>query len=262
VDTPEWLNTLDNTKRTSAILPLAAIQNATSFPIQWAGSDAHAGVLDYTIFVSEDGGPFTPFLSNTTDTAATFSGQPGKSYAFFSVARDRAGNVEDPHPAPDATTMVRANVPPLADAGSARTVRFGSLVTLDGRGSADPDNGPGPLSFAWTQAGGPQVTLNSAATATPTFTPTVAGSYTFNLVVNDGQDNSTPASVTITVPQRGDIDLDGDVDMNDLKLILAARNTPANGPNDLRDLNGDGKIDVLDARILSTLCTRPRCATQ
>jgi hypothetical protein len=44
--------------------------------------------------------------------------------------------------------------------------------------------------------------------------------------------------------------------------ILAARNTPASSVNDLRDLNGDGKIDALDSRILTTLCTRPRCAVQ
>lgn len=60
----------------------------------------------------------------------------------------------------------------------------------------------------------------------------------------------------------GDIDLDGDVDSDDLSLLLAALNTLANGANDLRDLNGDGKINVLDARTLVTLCTRPRCATR
>jgi amidase len=80
--------------------------------------------------------------------------------------------------------------------------------------------------------------------------------------VNDAQTNGTPASVTITVPKLGDVDGDGDVDNNDLNLILAARNTSASSVNDLRDLNGDGKIDALDSRILTTLCTRPRCAVQ
>jgi hypothetical protein len=47
------------------------------------------------------------------------------------------------------------------------------------------------------------------------------------------------------MPVLGDVDLDGDVDKSDLNLVLAARNTPASGPNDLRDLNGDGTIDVL-----------------
>jgi len=35
-----------------------------------------------------------------------FFGVAGNTYAFYSVARDSAGNVEDPHSTPDATTMV------------------------------------------------------------------------------------------------------------------------------------------------------------
>jgi hypothetical protein len=34
----------------------------------------------------------------------------------------------------------------------------------------------------------------------PTFVPAVGGSYTFQLVVNDGPAFSAPAPVTITVP--------------------------------------------------------------
>lgn len=156
----------------------------------------------------------------------------------------------------------RVLVTAIANAGSPRTVRQGSLVTLDGTASSDSDNGPLPLSFLWTQVGTPEVTLNGATTSKPTFTPSVKGTYTFNIVVNDGQASSAPASVAITVPTLGDIDLDGDVDNNDLNLVVAARNKPASSPNDLRDLDGNMKIDALDARKLTTLCTRLRCATQ
>jgi len=37
----------------------------------------------------------------------------------------------------------------------------------------------------------------------PTFVPTAAGSYTFQLVVNDGPAFSSPATVTIMVPDLG-----------------------------------------------------------
>ena len=60
----------------------------------------------------------------------------------------------------------------------------------------------------------------------------------------------------------GDVDQDGDVDNNDLAVILATKNQSASGPDDGRDLNADGKIDLLDARKLALLCTRPLCATQ
>jgi hypothetical protein len=154
------------------------------------------------------------------------------------------------------------NQPPIANAGPNQTVRLSSLVTLNSSASVDPDQGPSPLSFAWTQPTGLAVALTGANSAKSTFTPTVKGTYTFSLTVNDGQANSVPALVTLTVPALGDLNNDGVIDQNDVNIVTAARNTPANGPNDLRDLNGDLKIDALDARTLVTLCTRPRCATQ
>jgi len=65
-----------------------------------------------------------------------------------------------------------------------------------------------------------------------------------------------------TEPIPGDLDGDGDVDRDDMNIILAARNSLANGPDDPRDLDGDGRITGLDARKIVPLCTRPRCATQ
>ena len=160
------------------------------------------------------------------------------------------------------TTATVPNQSPIANAGPNQTVRLGSFVTLNGSASSDPDNGPSPLSFAWTKTAGPSVSLTAETTATPQFTPTVKEFYTFNLIVNDGASNSSPASVKITVPTLGDIDLDNDVDSSDLARITAVLNKPASGPNDLRDINGDMKIDALDSRKLVLLCTRPRCATQ
>ena len=60
----------------------------------------------------------------------------------------------------------------------------------------------------------------------------------------------------------GDLDQDGDVDRDDLNILLGRRNQPANGENDPSDLDGDGRITGLDARKLVQLCTRSRCAAE
>ncbi|MCP3962042.1 MAG: hypothetical protein GY719_29725 [bacterium] len=59
----------------------------------------------------------------------------------------------------------------------------------------------------------------------------------------------------------GDQDGDTDVDVDDIAIILADVNTPAGGPMDPKDLDGDGTITSLDAGKAVLLCTRPLCVT-
>ena len=61
--------------------------------------------------------------------------------------------------------------------------------------------------------------------------------------------------------ERIDGDADGDVDFEDLQAIVDARNTTARGADDPLDLDGDGRITLLDARKASLLCTRIGCAS-
>jgi hypothetical protein len=104
-----------------------------------------------------------------------------------------------PVAAPAASTGV-VNTAPVAASGSAQNVVAGAIVTLDGSTSSDVNSDP--LTYLWTLTSKPtgsSATLSGAATAKPTFTADVAGTYTASLVVNDGKANSTNASVvTIT----------------------------------------------------------------
>lgn len=58
----------------------------------------------------------------------------------------------------------------------------------------------------------------------------------------------------------GDQDGDRDVDINDVNIVIAAKNKPALGVGDKRDIDKNGMINLLDSRKLSLLCTRPLCA--
>ena len=104
IDTPVWLNTIDNSRPASAVKQLAATQPYVVFYVDWAGTDTGSGVRDYTVFFSEDGGPYEAWLSETESTSGIFAGKPGKTYTFYTEARDRAGNVEAAKTSPEATT--------------------------------------------------------------------------------------------------------------------------------------------------------------
>ncbi|MDO9269543.1 MAG: PIG-L family deacetylase [Methylobacter sp.] len=99
------------------------------------------------------------------------------------------------------TLPTGGNLAPVASAGPDQTAGQGVLVNLNGNGSSDP-NGDS-LSYQWTQTAGPSVSLSGANTAAPSFTTpqglTVTTRLTFTLVVNDGQLNSVPDSVDVTV---------------------------------------------------------------
>ncbi|MFC1904320.1 S8 family serine peptidase [Chloroflexota bacterium] len=89
------------------------------------------------------------------------------------------------------------NQAPIARAGPDQTVLVDTTVFLDGSGSTDPDDDS--LTYLWSQTGGTTVNLSGNTTASPTFIPTQAGIYTFELVVNDSNLDSSPDDVVITV---------------------------------------------------------------
>jgi hypothetical protein len=106
IQTPAWFNTVDNDPPKSQVAPLPATESSTRFTIRWTGTDVGAGIQDFTVYASDNAGPFAPFQANTTATSATFTGQAGHRYEFYSIARDLVGNVESTKTAAETTTQV------------------------------------------------------------------------------------------------------------------------------------------------------------
>ncbi len=129
IDTPVWLNTVDNVPPASAVAPLASTQSSRLFPVSWSGSDTGAGIATYTIYVSENGGPYTIWLANTASTTAIYDGRPSATYAFYSIARDGAGNVEAAPASADASTTTPA-VPPVQLTGLASQKYHGPIAAF------------------------------------------------------------------------------------------------------------------------------------
>ncbi|UCC78891.1 MAG: DUF11 domain-containing protein [Candidatus Zixiibacteriota bacterium] len=101
-------HTIDKTMPLSNVgmLPDTILQ--TSFDISWTSDDGQgSGVAFHDIYVSDNGGPFTLWLENVTDTTGLFTGQPGHEYAFYSIATDYVSISETPPPQPDAIVYLK-----------------------------------------------------------------------------------------------------------------------------------------------------------
>lgn len=61
------------------------------------------------------------------------------------------------------------------------------------------------------------------------------------------------------VPMMCDADGDFDVDSYDIEAISLSNGEPASGPGDVRDIDGDGEITLLDARQCVAECTESLC---
>jgi len=97
------------------------------------------------------------------------------------------------------TTLTVNNVAPVAEAGADQSVSQGNLVTLNG--GASSDIGGDPLTYSWSlvsKPAGSSAALTGATTASPIFTPDVAGVYVAQLIVNDGRVGSAADTVTVT----------------------------------------------------------------
>lgn len=105
IPTPVWTNALDNTLPVSHVTSLPA-QSGSTFTVQWSGTDIGAGVQSLTIYVSDNGSSFVPWLLQTTATSGSYSGQVGHTYSFYSIAQDLVGNIEGAKTSAEATTQV------------------------------------------------------------------------------------------------------------------------------------------------------------
>ena len=92
------------------------------------------------------------------------------------------------------------NLGPTANAGQNQSVIYGSLVTLNGSASADPD---GTIeSYQWSQTAGTSVELSSMTEAVVTFTaPSSQDSLSFTLTVTDNEGATSSATAFVKTVQ-------------------------------------------------------------
>jgi hypothetical protein len=183
---------------TSAAEPLKVTLAWTDFPSTPAANPHINNDLDLIV-----SGPAGTFLGNVFTAGASAAG---------GIA-DRRNTLEQvllasPTPGTYTITVRSFNVPngpqpfalvaagafnqrPLAVAGPDQIAPTRGFVTLDGSDSSDPDRGPSPLTYVWTQLEGPEVKIGNPNQAAIVIQPTLPDTYVFQLQVSDGTSTVT-----------------------------------------------------------------------
>jgi hypothetical protein len=235
---------LDSTTKTTTVTVLNIAPTAVAIlnmvtPIQpttlygFLSSDVNGDPLTYMwTEVSRPAGTPAVVISNSTSAYASFTPTAPGTYVFKLTVTDTVSNSSSDQ----VTIKVNSGTStvPTANAGANQVIALGSTATLDGRLSTrSAPVGPPQLNYTWS----PGFLLSSPVVATPTFTPTNPGLYTFQLVVTDQTTGivSAPSSVSVLVHAPG----------NNPPVSVAAKASPFGVPivGDLVTLDGTGSVD-------------------
>lgn len=180
----------DTTAPSSSVAALPDLSPA-QIPVRWSGQDGAlgSGIASYDIFVSVDGGPFTPWQFATRNTAGFYPGAAGHRYAFYSIARDAAGNAEPAPSAPEAVTTATGNSAPNLTAPPDTTIDEGQAFAATATAS-DADLPGDTLTFTLVNAP-PAMQIDPASGRLTWTTGELDGPATYPVTVRV-TDNGTP----------------------------------------------------------------------
>ncbi len=136
----------------------------------------------------------TALLANADQSVSTFIPDLEGHYTVQIVVSDGTNEVTRV----STIQAAQGNIAPTASITPLSVVALNSTVQLDGSNSIDPNNNT--LSYRWTLLSRPvgsQAFLNNANIVQPTFTADLGGDYQVQLIVNDGEFDSTPVTATV-----------------------------------------------------------------
>jgi RHS repeat-associated protein len=193
------LVTIDASLPTSSVNLLPTTATNTAFTVSWSGSDTGSGIATYDVYVQTNAGPWALWLAGTTTTSATFYGQYGTTYGFYSIAHDGAGNTQPIPSSANMTTTTLSNYPPVVAPVTNQFATVGGQLVITNQ-AYDP-NGV-TFSLGTAAPAGASVTTNGVFS----WTPACSQGSTTNLITIWVTDYGSPPmsnSITfiVTVPE-------------------------------------------------------------
>ena len=185
----KYLNAFPPPSSAVAALP---VQAGPTISVSWSGQPGPGGFPPslFSVFVSTNGVDFTAWLTNTAVTNAIFSGTPGQTYYFYSVAKDYMGNTEAAPGGADGQTTVPLIAPILGDIPDV-TIDPGQFLTFTN------------VTISGTPVGSYEFTLESTSPAGATLTAT-NGVFRWTPTCSQA---TTTNLLTVRVRDTGDINL-------------------------------------------------------
>jgi len=274
-----WTNTLDFNAPVSQVTTLPSVEASPSFLVSWSGTDVGSGIVSYNIYVSDNGASFAIWQQGVSVASATYSGQAGHTYGFYSISTDGAGNMQAAKSVADTTTTVAT--PPALTITKMHTNNFMPgqenatyTVTVSNGATAGPETGTVTVTETvpaqgmtlltmqgngWNcPNGGTTCSRSDGLAAGVSYQPIIVtvsvasnppGTLTNNVSVSDGGSSTANASDTTTISAYSSCDVGqyGTTTVADVQRII---NEALGSVSPANSLNNDGVINVVDIQIV------------
>ena len=181
--------------------PDQEVASGATVTLDGSGSSDSDGTITIYSWQAQYNPAFTISITNSQTVNPTFIAPTGPATVVILLVVFDNQNMMSANDAVT-ITVLPPPLPPVADAGPPQTVRYGDTVTLDGRGSTDPNGDQ--ITYSWAHTSGLTVNLTGSNTAQPTFTaPSSTGTITFTLTVTAGTDSDTDdVTINVTAPTQ------------------------------------------------------------
>lgn len=231
-------------------------------------TDADGDDLTFTWSITSKPASSNAALAATNTLTTSFTADTEGVYIVQVKASD--GNKEDTDTVIITAELVAINHAPIANAGTDLSFRDPPvLVQLDGSDSSDPDGDS--LFYFWSlsKPAGSNAVIVDADSVMPTFTADIAGTYTVQLKVNDGDlDSDALSTMNVNVaentrpianagPDQNNIVLgqpialnatgSSDADGDTITYLWAVTNSPATANASLDNIHADTPLLNVDS---------------